>query len=126
MAKQTNCRGRKHGWPFCPFVLSGTFAQPFYKLERKLTEEGNPKAREVGLELAEFMILLDKLFFTRDRDALTLEALPGVELYEDEIKKEGWEGEDCYCNPRSEMPEFKEGELERLTALWTKSRLLKD
>ena len=120
---ESKCVGRKNGWEFCPWILTGSMAKPYYFFEKKLSDAGQNKAAdEIGRELAKFMLLLDKLFITVPK-AEGEAVLPGFEAWLNAIA-EKWSPDDCFCTDDMKMPPFKAGEKELLTALWLKSRVL--
>jgi hypothetical protein len=124
--EKIECRGRAHGWDFCPWVLSGAMAYPMFRLNRKLSDEGHGEAAEkVGIELAKMLILLDKLFITVDKEE-GLDLVPGFEVWIRETYEAQWSPDDCFCTKDMTIAPFKHGEKELLTQLWAKSRVLHD
>lgn len=117
------CFGRKNDWPYCPWVLTGSMAKPYFFFEKKLVEQGQSETADaIGRELAKFMLLLDKLFILEKREVGEV-IIPGFEAW---LQKTGekWSPDDCFCTEDMRMPPFKAGEKELLTSLWLKSRVL--
>jgi hypothetical protein len=121
--QKVKCFGRKNDWPFCPWVLTGSMAKPYFFFEKKLTEKGETQVADaIGRELAKFMLLLDKLFITTPREEGEL-VIPGFEAWLGQTADK-WSPDDCFCTEDMKMPPFKAGEKELLTSLWLKSRVL--
>lgn len=118
----SKCVGRKNGWEFCPWVLTGSLAKPHYFFEKELTEQGSDAADTIGKELAKFMLLLDKLFITMSKEE-GQELIPGYEAWL-QTTREKWSPEDCFCSEDMKMAPFRKGEKELLGQLWAKSRVL--
>lgn len=118
----SDCSGRKNGWPFCPWVLTGALSKPYYFFEKELSDKGSDAADEIGKELAKLMLLLDKLFITtKMKDGEDL--IPGYEAWL-KTAQDKWSPDDCFCSEDMKMAPFRKGEKELLTQLWLKSRVL--
>ena len=116
------CVGRENGWEFCPWVLTGSLAKPYYFFEKSLSEEGSEAAETIGKELAKLMLLLDKLFITTKKED-GADLIPGYEAWLQKTKDK-WSPDDCFCSEDMKMAPFRSGEKELLTQLWLKSRVL--